>query len=117
MHNRLHVKLSARRSAVATLATLAILTLPLAATAQPAAPSAAPPAFRSAMDGYQPYSEEKMQDWKQANDRVGQIGGWREYAREASRAETPDASQAAKPDLQPAPATGGPAPKAESTKP
>ena len=64
-----------------------------ARTANPAAPAdprtgtARPPAFNSAFEGYQPYTDEKMLDWKQANDQVGQIGGWREYAKEASRAE------------------------------
>ena len=67
-----------------------------AQTVNPAAPAdaktgtATPPAFRSAFEGYQPYTDEKMLDWKQANDQVGQIGGWREYAKEASRADAPD---------------------------
>ena len=65
-----------------------------AANAQPAPPAAAmtavaPAAFRSAFEGYQPYTDEKMLPWKQANDAVGQIGGWREYAREAGRPGTP----------------------------
>ena len=44
--------------------------------------------FRSAFEGYKPYTEEKTIDWKRANDNVGKIGGWREYAREASQPET-----------------------------
>ena len=52
-------------------------------------PEAAPLVFRSAFEGYQPYTDEKMVAWQRANDSVGQIGGWREYAKEASR---PDSS-------------------------
>lgn len=59
---------------------------PAAAANQPA-----PPVFRSAFEGYQPYTEQKMAPWKQANDNVGQIGGWREYAKEASQPDTPAA--------------------------
>ena len=100
-----------------------------AQSANPAAPAAArtgiaaPPAFRSAFEGYQPYTDEKMQDWKQANDRVGQIGGWREYAKEASRAEAsdspaPGSSPAAPPANPDAKGRGTQAePKAGSRKP
>ena len=35
---------------------------------------AAPGAYRSAMEGYQPYSENKMVPWKEANDTVGALG-------------------------------------------
>ena len=80
-----------------------------AQTVNPAAPAdaktgtATTPAFRSAFEGYQPYTDEKMLDWKQANDQVGQIGGWREYAKEASRAEASDSpAPAITPAAQPA---------------
>jgi hypothetical protein len=46
-----------------------------------------PLVFRSAFEGYQPYIEQKMASWKEANDTVGKIGGFREYAREASQPE------------------------------
>jgi hypothetical protein len=92
---------------------LALLVLPWAADAAHAQPPAPPAAastpsaartatnvFRSALDGYQPYTDEKTVDWKEANDNVGRIGGWREYAKEAGPAESepqaPDA--AAQPD-------------------
>ncbi|MFN3543281.1 MAG: hypothetical protein ACK4UX_00305 [Thiobacillus sp.] len=32
---------------------------------------------------YQGWRDEPVQDWRPANDRVGQIGGWRTYLREA----------------------------------
>ena len=57
---------------------------------------AAPPAYRSALEGYQPYTDEKTVNWKEANDTAGRIGGWRAYAKQAARPETPDT--AAKPD-------------------
>jgi hypothetical protein len=43
------------------------------------------PAWRSAFDGYQPFSEEKTLAWPQANETVQRIGGWRAYAREAAQ--------------------------------
>lgn len=94
---------------------LALLTLPLwvaAAHAQPVpavpasagnAPAAvAPPvAFQSALEGYKPYTDEKIVNWKEANDAVARIGGWRAYAKEASRTEAeppaPAGNRGAKP--------------------
>ena len=61
--------------------------LTLAASAQ--TPAAAPGEYRSALEGYQPYSENKMVPWKEANDTVGKIGGWRAYAEEAAEAKAP----------------------------
>ena len=102
--------LSTPAARLAALAALSLMLSPLfppgfvAAHAQsPASPSQStpPPAaasqpaasvFRSAFEGYQPYTEQKMAPWKQANENVGQIGGWREYAREASQPDTPEAS-------------------------
>ena len=82
---------------------LALLVLPLwasTAAAQTsvsatALPQAAPTAYRSAFEGYQPYTDEKIAPWKESNDNVGRIGGWREYAKQAAQAapgpQTPDA--------------------------
>jgi len=55
--------------------------LTLAASAQT---PVAPGEYRSALEGYQPYSESKTVPWKEANDTVGKIGGWRAYAKEAA---------------------------------
>jgi len=41
------------------------------------------PAYRSAMEGYQPFADEKLAPWRDTNDNVGRIGGWRVYAKEA----------------------------------
>ena len=65
-------------------------------SAQTSADSPAPPAYRSALEGYQPYTDEKIVNWKEANDNTGRIGGWREYAKEASESQKPEV--AARPD-------------------
>lgn len=98
----------------AALALLAASLWSTQATAQssaafPAKPStpmavadAAPPAYRSALEGYQRYSDEKIVNWKDANDAVARIGGWRTYAQEASQEPSPDG--AAKPAASTVPA-------------
>ncbi len=55
----------------------------LAALSAGAQTPAAPGHYQSAFEGYQPYSDDKVRPWKESNDNVGQIGGWRAYAREA----------------------------------
>ena len=93
---------------------LALLLLPLWASIAPAQtsapttalPQAASTAYRSAFEGYQPYTDEKIAPWKESNDNVGRIGGWREYAKQAAQAapgpQTTDA--VAKPGSPAAPA-------------
>ena len=77
-----------------------------ASTATPASPTAseqtALPAYRSALEGYQRYTEEKTVNWKDANDATARIGGWRAYAKEASQPQAEES--AAKPGASPAPA-------------
>ena len=74
---------------------------------QGAAHSPTPPlAWRSAFDGYQPYTDAKVLPWKQSNDTVGAVGGWRAYAREAQASE-PKAEPA--PELKPSPMPATPA--------
>ncbi len=51
-----------------------------------------PAGFQSAFEGYKPYTDEKAGNWVKANDRVGKIGGWRAYAKEAKEARQPDAA-------------------------
>jgi hypothetical protein len=41
------------------------------------------PAYRSALARYQRLDEPKPLPWREANDTVARIGGWRVYAREA----------------------------------
>ena len=81
------------------------------AHAQPASGAASEvpaPAFRSALDGYQSFSDEKLVPWRDANDNVGRIGGWRVYAKEAQ-----EGADGAKPAPS-GPATGAPAAKPAS---
>lgn len=49
-------------------------------SARPVLPTALP--YHSAIAGYQPYADQPVQSWREANDRVGRIGGWRAYAKE-----------------------------------
>ncbi len=41
---------------------------------------------QSVTDKHRRYKEITLQDWKASNDRVGEIGGWRTYAKEAYEA-------------------------------
>ena len=56
----------------------------------PADPSARVPAaeYRSPFADYRPLGDEAVGNWRAANDEVGRIGGWREYAREVQGAES-----------------------------
>ncbi len=42
--------------------------------------------YQSATSGHRFYDDNPPGDWKAANDRVGEIGGWRTYAKEAYEA-------------------------------
>ena len=78
----------------------------------PASPAAATPAplpYTSALQGYQPFADEKVRPWKESNATVEKIGGWRAYAKEAAEPETkgnqaPAASPAMAPKSPAAPA-------------
>ena len=68
----------------------ALLALPLQAGAAGQGEAADAPAaeilhFESVFDGYAPYVHQPVAPWRQSNDRVGEIGGWRSYAREAAQ--------------------------------
>ena len=39
--------------------------------------------FQSTFSDYVPYSEQTITSWRQANDKVGEIVGWKTYVREA----------------------------------
>lgn len=54
--------------------------------------------FTSSFANYQAFTDQPVLPWREANDTVRQIGGWRAYAREALQAE---------PVTAPAPATAG----------
>jgi hypothetical protein len=50
--------------------------------------------FKSSFSEYVPYSEQSIESWREANDRVGEIGGWRVYAKEAQQTRTQDKPEA-----------------------
>ena len=58
---------------------------PVAGT--PAPQSVAAVRYQSAFEGYQSYGDDKLLPWKETNDTVGKIGGWRVYAKEAQGAQ------------------------------
>ena len=67
----------------------------------------APLTYRSTFATYRRLSEPDAMAWREANDQVGRIGGWRAYAREANAPEPSPASKpASKPAPSPDPATG-----------
>ncbi len=81
----------------------ASMSLAALAQAQPNVPApdpidakaAVPPAqHRSPMASYRPLAESPVGSWKEANERVNRIGGWRAYAREAAQPASAPASAA-----------------------
>lgn len=54
------------------------------------APQLVVPEYRSPLSTYQPFEDADPLDWKEANDRVGEIGGWRVYSREAFESDDAD---------------------------
>lgn len=54
--------------------------------------------YTSALATYQGYTDQAVQSWREANDRVGRIGGWRAYAKEAATGQpAPDTPPVANP--------------------
>lgn len=96
-----------RPPAHAWLPTLLVCVIPLAAAqtspsarSDPANPAARvpPAAYRSTLADYRRHAEQPVGSWKEVNETVNRVGGWRVYAREASQ---PDAAASAP---KPAPA-------------
>lgn len=64
--------------------------------------------YRSALQGYRPYADTEPGSWAETNERVGRIGGWRAYAKEASEPQAPaSAASAPKEPVKQAPAGHG----------
>lgn len=60
-----------------------------------AAEAPVPEAANTPLKHYQGWRDEPLQDWREANERVGAIGGWRTYLREAQPgSEGADSGQA-----------------------
>lgn len=76
---------------IIALTALALLpVLPLVAHADEAPAVASP----DPLPDYRPYRDEPVASWREANDTVGRIGGWKTYAKE--RMEPAEAPQAPK---------------------
>lgn len=98
-----------RLPAAITLAVAATTAAPVSA-GDALDPSAVVPPItvRSALSTHRPFDEAPPLPWREANDAVGRIGGWRAYAREAAAAVTPAAaSPASAPGAASAPGHGG----------
>ncbi|MBX9716055.1 MAG: hypothetical protein K2X42_05615 [Burkholderiaceae bacterium] len=97
-------------SLLATLTTAQAQPAAAAARPDPLDPKASVPTLRyeSSFAQYRRLGEEKPVSWRDANDTVTRIGGWRVYAREAQQPDpapttAPESSPAAKPaDTPPA---------------
>ena len=86
-----------------------------AAASQASSPATATPAAASAFaksgvgpsvfDDYKPYTDEPPSNWKAANNNVAQIGGWREYAKQAQQLENTPAPTNKAGENMPKPAT------------
>lgn len=63
-----------------------VLAAPMAHAADPM-PMPADTVTAPSLGKYQNWRDEPPQDWREANDRVGEIGGWLTYIREAQEGE------------------------------
>ncbi|GAB3628105.1 hypothetical protein PTE30175_02515 [Pandoraea terrae] len=73
---------------------MALLLATVGAHAEPqqAAPQTAPVlVYSSAFASYKGYADQPVTPWREANDTVGRIGGWRSYAKEAAQETSPAA--------------------------
>lgn len=69
----------------------------VATGADPAEPAAAVPplAYRSTFKGYRRHAEQTPGSWRELNEQVARIGGWRAYAKEAQEPPAPPTAPAA----------------------
>ena len=73
-------------AALAAVAQTSPTPAPTPAPAGTAATAAPPPVltYKSALEGYRPFADEKAIPWKEANETVYRRGGWQAYAKEAA---------------------------------
>ncbi|NML16933.1 hypothetical protein [Azohydromonas caseinilytica] len=94
------------KSITRTVALAVLIVAPVLAAAQGSATPAAPQSvYRSAFEGYRPFADEPVRSWRETNDTVGRIGGWKTYAREAQSGDARAAAAGA--SAPAAAATGG----------
>lgn len=65
------------------------------------APASAALEYVSSFSDYRAYHEQAIRSWREANDTVGQIGGWRAYARESQAPEAGSTATPAPPGAKP----------------
>lgn len=53
------------------------------AAAEKNAEQPAPPPLPAPFDQYRNFRDQPLTDWRQANERVNEVGGWRTYLRES----------------------------------
>ena len=107
-----HLRLpAAARYALPALLSLVALTAEAQSTTKasrpdPLDPKASVPtlSYESSFAQYRRLSDEKLISWRDANDTVTRIGGWRVYAREAQQPDPAPAPTAKRADAAPAPA-------------
>ncbi len=124
------MSLRSRRSLAAAIALLLASAAVPVVHGQPVAPTKRPDplnpkaevppvAYRSALSGYRPAGDVKVGSWRDANDTVTRIGGWRTYAREAAQPEGTAATPAVAPSVDPsaAPSSAPPVPPSAPAAP
>ena len=118
-----HLSRAVRLAALAALSALSIAALTAQAQPAPKAKRLDPldpkasvprPAYESSFSQYRPLGDDKPLSWREANDTVTRIGGWRVYAREAQQ---PDPVPASAPASTPASPPASPPASAASAKP
>jgi hypothetical protein len=67
--------------------------------------------YSSAFEGYQQFRDIDVGPWRAMNDRVGEIGGWRIYAREIAQGAAESAPAVSLPPTAPAASSPPAAPK------
>ena len=71
-----------RRAAPLACACLLWAPVSNAAAAEPESSAKTAP---TPFENYQGWRDEPLQDWREVNERVGEIGGWRTYLRESQQ--------------------------------
>lgn len=70
------------RHAAFTACAWLVLSPAIQAAEEKTAADAGRPALAAPFDQYRSFRDEPVADWRQANDRVNEVGGWRTYLRE-----------------------------------
>ncbi len=76
------------RHAVPLMGAWLLLSPAAQAAGEKTAAEPAQEALAAPFDKYQNFRDEPVADWREANDRVGEIGGWRTYLREAQQQDS-----------------------------